>query len=148
MKTIGQKGIQLIKEFEGLKLQAYLCPALIPTIGYGHTKTVTQADVKNKKTITKEVAEVLLKGDLVSFERCVNRVVKVDLNQNQFDALVSLAFNIGVGAFSRSTLMRRLNESKYEIAAEQFAAWRMGGGKILPGLVRRRAAERQLFLSI
>lgn len=142
--TTGRNGLDLIKSFEGLKLTAYLCPARIPTIGFGHTKTVRPDDV-GKKKITENEAERLLKADLVNFESSVNKLVKVPLNQNQFDALVSFAFNVGSGALSTSTLLKKLNAKDYKGAADQFARWNKAGGKVLNGLVRRRAAEAALF---
>lgn len=140
MKT-SSKGINLIKEFEGLELEAYLCPANVWTIGYGHTKTVTKGMV-----ISEEGAEELLKQDLRHYENGINKHVKVELNQNQFDALVSFSYNLGVFALRTSTLLRVLNEGDYEEAANQFGRWVRANGKVLNGLVRRREAERSLFL--
>lgn len=139
-RATGQKGIDLIKRFEGLRLRSYLCPANVWTIGYGHTGGVT-----NNQIITSEQAESILKTDLRRFENGVSDVVKVDLNQNQFDALVSLAFNIGLSAFAGSTLVRLLNDRDYAGAADQFLRWDKAGGKVLQGLSTRRAAERALF---
>lgn len=141
--TTSPKGITLIKKHEGCRLRAYLCPARVWTIGYGHT-----GDVKAGQTITQAQADALLLRDLAErFEPHVNAMVKVKLSQNQFDALVSLAFNIGVGALRASTLIRKLNAGDYAGAADQFKVWRMGGGKVLPGLVTRRAEEAKLFLT-
>jgi len=130
-------GLALIKEHEGLRLDAYLCPARVWTIGYGHT-----GDVHPGQRITEAMADLLLQSDLKSFERAVNAAVKVPLTQGQFDALVSFAFNVGAGAFRLSTLLRVLNEGDYRAAAKQFDRWVHGGGKVLPGLVRRRRDER------
>lgn len=141
-RQIGQKGLDLIKRFEGLYLRSYKCPADVWTIGYGHTGGVT-----NNQIITSEQAESILKSDLKRFELGVMNAVKVDLNQNRFDALVSLAFNIGLSAFTGSTLVRLLNKGDYAGAADQFERWNQGGGKVLQGLSTRRAAERALFLS-
>ncbi len=135
-----QKGLDLIKSFEGLRLSAYRCPADIPTIGYG-----TTAGVKMGDTITKERAEVLLRADVKRFEDQVLRLVKVPLTQGQLDALVSFTYNLGAENLSNSTLLRLLNEGDYKGAAAQFDRWTKAGGKVLPGLVRRRAAERALF---
>lgn len=135
-----QKGLDLIKSFEGLRLSAYRCPADIPTIGYG-----TTAGVKMGDTITKERAEELLREDVKRFEGYVNRLVKVPLTQGQFDALVSFVYNLGAGNLSSSTLLRLLNAGDYAGAAAQFERWNKAGGKTLAGLVRRRAAERALF---
>ncbi|MBE9178663.1 lysozyme [Oculatella sp. LEGE 06141] len=140
-RQINQAGLSLIKEFEGCRLAAYKCPAGVPTIGYGSTK-----GVKMGMTITQTEAEALLRADLERFERAVERLVNVKLTGNQFAALVSFAFNVGVGALERSTLLRLLNQKQYQSAADQFRAWNKAGGRILPGLVRRRNAERELFL--
>ncbi|MHB0805997.1 lysozyme [Stutzerimonas nitrititolerans] len=135
-----QRGIDLIKSFEGLRLTAYDDGVGVQTIGYGHTK-----GVKPGMKITENWAEELLRDDLAEFEAAVNGLVKVRLCQHQFDALVSLVFNIGPGAFSDSTLLRLLNAGLYDDAALQFVRWNKGGGKVLSGLTRRRMAERKLF---
>ena len=139
--NISKQGIDLIKQFEGCKLTAYKCPAGVLTIGYGHTGR----DVHYSDVITQEQAEKLLKKDLQFFEIFVSKCVKVPLNQNQFDALVSLAFNIGINAFKNSTLLKLLNQFEYDKASEQFLRWKYAGGKILLGLARRRQAEKDLF---
>ena len=139
MKT-SLNGLKIIKDFEGLRLKAYKCSAGVWTIGYGHTSGVKEGDV-----ITKEQAEKYLKKDVISFENTVNGVVKVKLNQNQFDALVSLVFNIGSGAFKKSTLLKKLNAGDYDGASEQFLVWVKAGGQTLKGLVNRREQERALF---
>lgn len=141
--NISEKGIKLIKNFEGCRLEAYKCPAGIWTVGYGHTGSTVHQGLK----ISQSEADSLLKTDLIIHCNNVSKLVKVPLNQNQFDALVSLEYNIGYGNFSRSTLLKLLNAKNYKGAAEQFAVWRLGGGKILPGLVKRRKAEKDLFLS-
>ena len=135
-----QRGIDLIKSFEGLRLSAYRCPADIPTIGYGTTSGVKIGD-----TITKERAEELLREDVRRFEDQVLRLVKVPLTQGQFDALTSFVYNLGAGNLSNSTLLRLLNAGDYAGAAAQFERWNKAGDKTLAGLVRRRAAERALF---
>jgi len=135
-----QKGLDLIKSFEGLRLSAYKCPADVWTIGHG-----TTAGVKPGQTITKERAEELLREDVERFEAQVLRLVKVPLSQGQFDALVSFTYNLGAGNLSNSTLLRLLNAGDYAGAADQFDRWNKAGGKVLAGLVRRRAAERALF---
>lgn len=140
MRT-SQKGINLIKKFEGCRLEAYKCPAGIWTIGYGHTK-----GVKDGQIITQEQAEEFLREDLRIFEQAVESCVKVPLSQNQFDALVSFCYNCGNGALKTSTLLRLLNEGKYKDASEQFLRWNKAGGKVLAGLTRRREEERELFL--
>jgi lysozyme len=135
-----QKGLDLIKSFEGLRLSAYKCPADVWTIGYG-----TTAGVKPGQTITKERAEELLREDVERFEAQVLRLVKVPLTQGQHDALVSFVYNLGAGNLSNSTLLRLLNSGDYKGASAQFDRWTRAGGKTLAGLVRRRAAERALF---
>ncbi len=135
-----QKGLDLIKSFEGLRLSAYKCPAGVWTIGYG-----TTAGVKPGQTITKERAEELLREDVKRFEDQVMRLVKVRLTQGQFDALVSFTYNLGAANLGNSTLLRLLNAGDYKGAAAQFDRWTKAGGKELPGLVKRRAAERALF---
>ena len=140
MKT-NQSGLNLIKSFEGLRLQAYKCPAGVWTIGYGHTGRVVPGQIIDPKT-----AEQLLILDVERFEVGVEQLVDVPLNSNQFSALVSFAFNVGTGALAKSTLLRYLNKAKYYEAALQFSRWTRGGGVILPGLVRRREAEKNLFL--
>ena len=140
MMQISKAGLDLIKQFEGLHLKAYRCPAGVPTIGYGHT-----AGVAMGQTITQQQADDYLRRDVRQFERAVSRLVSVPLTQGQFDALVSFAFNLGEGALAQSTLLRLLNAGDYAGAAAQFDRWNKAGGRVLPGLVRRRAAERALF---
>lgn len=140
---ISEKGLDLIKKYEGLKLTAYLCPANVWTIGYGSTGK----HVKQGMTITEEEAEQLLKDDVSRFEDCINDGIDVELTQEEFDALVCFAFNVGCGAFMGSTLRKLINEGKKTAAAQQFLRWDKAGGKVLAGLARRRADERALFLS-
>ena len=141
MRT-SRKGIEFIKAHEGLRLDAYLCPAGVPTIGYGHTHGVKMGD-----RITEEQAERLLIGDLAVAERGVNRY-GFDLTQNQFDALVSFVYNIGAGNFRSSTLLKRLKDNPNDPDIEyQFRRWVYGGGKVLPGLVRRRKDEAKLYFN-
>lgn len=141
MRT-SQRGIDLIKSHEGLRTKAYMCPANVLTIGYGHTRSVSPGQVIDVKE-----AEELLKEDLVRFENAVNKYVEVYLNQNQFDALVSFTFNVGISAFRNSTMLRLLNIGNSFQAASQLSRWVNGGGTRLPGLVKRREEERRLFLS-
>ena len=143
---ISPKGVALIKEFEGLRLDAYLCPAGILTVGYGHVVKIKD-NIGLGQKITQLRADLFLRDDLRWAEKCVVSLVNVRLNQNQFDALVSLAFNIGQTNFHRSTLLRVLNSSNYTAAANNFTRWVYAGKKKLPGLVRRREAERLLFVS-
>lgn len=141
--AINSKGLELVKKFEGLELQAYRDPVGIWTIGYGHTgPEVGPGDV-----ISRAEAEALLKQDLSRFEKGVRSLVKVPLNTNQFSALVSFTYNVGTGALSQSTLLSLLNQSNYQGAANQFSRWVYGDGRVLPGLVRRRNEEKALFLT-
>lgn len=140
ISKISQTGIDLIKRWEGCRTNSYLCPAGVWTIGYGHTKTA-----KPNQIISHLKAEELLQEDLRKFEDAVRHLVKVPLNQNQFDALVSFTFNVGIGAFKNSTLLRFLNQKKYSMAADQFHRWVNAGGKKLPGLINRRKQEYALF---
>ena len=141
MKT-SPKGIALIKEFEGLRLKAYLCPGGVWTIGYGHT-----AGVKPGMVISEAQAEEYLKADLISFERYLNGL-GLALNQNQFDALISLIYNIGIGNFQKSTLLckARINANDNSIM-DEFLRWVYSKGRVLPGLQRRRLREMKLYFS-
>ncbi|WP_165464241.1 lysozyme [Enterobacter cloacae] len=141
------KGIALIKQFEGCKLTAYQDSVGVWTIGYGWTQPVDGKPIRAGMTIKQETAERLLKTGLVSYESDVSRLVKVGLNQGQFDALVSFTYNLGARSLSTSTLLRKLNAGDYAGAAEEFLRWNKAGGKVLNGLTRRRGAERALFLS-
>ena len=145
-KTINEIGLKLIAQFEGCYLQAYLCPANVWTIGIGTTIYPNGVKVKKGDKCTLEQAHEYLAHDMIEFEKTVNDSVKVPLSQNQFDALVSIAYNIGSTAFKNSTLLKKLNAKDYAGAADQFLVWNKGGGKVLKGLVRRRDAERALFL--
>ena len=138
---ISQNGIDLIKKFEGCSLTAYKCPAGVNTIGYGHTKGVKLGDV-----ITQEQAEQFLKDDLKVFESTVNLYVlpNCDLTQNEFDALVSLCYNIGGTNFKNSTLLKKLVAHDKEGAANEFDKWVLSKGKKLQGLVNRRKAEKKM----
>lgn len=140
MKT-STVGINLIKKYEGCRLKAYKCPSGVWTIGYGHTK-----DVKKGMKITKAKAEAYLKQDLVTFENAVDKYVKVPINQNQFDALVSFSFNCGAAALKISTLLKKLNKKDYSGSANEFLKWNKSNGKVLKGLTKRRKEERTLFL--
>lgn len=140
MKT-STNGINLIKKYEGCYLKAYKCPAGVWTIGYGHT-----GNIKSGMKITRKQAGAYLKKDLVTFENAVRKYVKVPINQNQFDALVSFSFNCGVGALKTSTLLKKLNKKDYSGAANEFLRWNKSNGKVLNGLTKRRKEERKLFM--
>lgn len=136
-----------ITQREGVVLTAYKDSVGILTIGVGHTSAAGKPTVTPGMKITKAEADEILSRDLATFEKAVNDAVKVSLNQNEFDALVSLAFNIGGGAFKKSTLVKRLNAGDRAGAANAFLMWNKAGGKTLQGLVNRRKAERLQFLS-
>jgi lysozyme len=142
---LNKASIDLIKSFEGLKLTAYLCPAGIPTIGYGTTKGLTRADV-GKKTITQSEATRLLQEDVKRFEGAVAKLVKVPLTENQRGALVSFTYNLGEGNLAKSTLLKRINAKAPTADIEKsWLQWVNAGGKRLQGLVRRRQAEIALW---
>ncbi|WP_334324719.1 lysozyme [Gilliamella apicola] len=142
--NISQEGIDLIKSFEGLKLEAYKCQAGIWTIGYGHTK-----NVKDKDIISNSHADCFLVQDLYFIEQSINQLVKVELNQNQYDALCSFVFNVGVLAFNQSTLLAKLNMGNYIGASNEFERWNKitvdGIKQFSTGLTNRRKAEKNLF---
>lgn len=138
---ISQKGLDLIKRFEGLRNESYRCPAGVWTIGYGHT-----GDVQPGAIITEEGAEALLRKDVERFEEGVTHIVG-PCKQQQFDALVCFSFNVGLGALKTSTLLKKHKQGDFAGAANEFLKWNRAGGSILPGLTRRRAQERGLYLS-
>lgn len=139
---ISQKGLDLIKKWEGCKLTAYKCPAGIWTIGYGSTGP----HVKQGMVITQAQADALLLKDVSRFELGVNAMAS-KFTQGQFDALVSFAFNLGLGNLASSTLLKKHKAGDYAAAADNFGKWVNAGGKRLAGLVKRRADERALYLS-
>jgi GH24 family phage-related lysozyme (muramidase) len=141
MKT-SEVGRELIKEFEGCKQVAYQDSVGVWTIGYGHTKDVYEGQLAIKKTCDR-----FLEEDLDEFEGYVDSYVKVELNQNQFDALVAWTFNLGPGNLSESTMLRKLNEGDYDAVPDEMRRWNKAGGEVLNGLVRRRDAEANLFSS-
>ncbi|MDX2027717.1 MAG: lysozyme [Alphaproteobacteria bacterium] len=140
VRRMNAAGVELIKIYEGLHLTPYLCPGKIWTIGYGHTRTVRSGMV-----ITPEQADQFLNDDLRLVERAVQRLVQVPLNDNQFAALVSFAFNVGIANFERSTLLTLLNRGWYEQVPAQLMRWNRASGEVLGGLSRRRAAEGRLW---
>ena len=144
-----QKGLDLIKRFEGLELKSYKCPAGIPTIGYGNTYYPSGSKVKlTDPAITKEKAEELLKFLLGSYEKSVDSFCRDDISQNQFDALVSFAYNCGVNSLKSSTLLKKVNANPNDptIKAE-FLKWNKASGRVLAGLTKRRQAEADLYFS-
>lgn len=145
---VSAAGINLIKEFEGVRLKSYKCPAGVWTIGVGHTSAAGPPVVKPGMEITNAQATKILAQDLVQFEDGVEAAVKVPLTQNQFDALVSFTFNVGLGAFQKSTLLKKLNAGQYDAVPAELMKWTKAGGKELPGLVRRRRAEAALWRGV
>ncbi|WP_049188548.1 lysozyme [Serratia marcescens] len=144
---ISKSGIELIKRFEGLRLKAYQDAVGVWTIGYGWTQPVDGKKVGPGMQIDQATADRLLKCGVVQYEQGVNQLVKVRITQGQFDALVSFAYNLGLRSLSTSTLLQKLNDGDKQGAADQFGRWVNAGGKRLDGLVARRAAEREMFLS-
>jgi len=143
MRHVTQTGLGLIKRFEGFSPVVYLDAAGLPTIGYGH---LIRAGEDFAAGVTEAQALDLLANDVQAAERSVLRLINVPLTNNEFDALVSFTFNLGAGALQRSTLRRKLNRDEREAAAEEFLKWVWAGGRRLKGLIRRRDAERALFL--
>lgn len=139
---IDHRGMEFIKQWEGVRLTAYRCTAGVPTIGVGHTRGVQMGD-----RISMFQAERYLAEDVRQFEDAVNRLVRVRLTQNQFNALVSFTFNLGETNLANSTLLKRLNAGNYVGAAAQFGLWVRSGGRITQGLINRRAAEKAMFLA-
>ena len=138
---ISQIGLNLIKRFEGCRLVSYADIVGVWTIGYGHT-----AGVGPGQTISQQQADDMLQADVDSFASSLSKYIVAPVSQNQFDACVSLAFNVGTSAFAGSTLLRLLNKKDYEGAANQFPRWNRAGGKPVAGLTKRRLAEQALFL--
>lgn len=143
MRT-SQKGIELLKRFEGFMPEAYRCPAGVLTIGYGHTSGVREGD-----RVTEEEAEKLLRADLMDAEEDVGRLVRVPLTQNQFDALVSFVYNVGMGSFFSSTLLKKINNDPNDpTIPDEFRKWVKAAGEPLPGLVKRRDAEARMYAGL
>jgi len=146
----GQKGLKLIKEFEGFRSKPYLCSANVPTIGYGATYYPSGKKVTlNDQPITEEYAVQLLSTMLDTFEKAVDSFCRDDINQDQFDALVSFAYNLGNGSLKSSTLLKKVNANPNDpTIRDEFMKWVNAGGKKLPGLVRRRQAEADLYFGV
>lgn len=146
---ISPRGLELIKDFEGFSANAYLCPAKKITIGYGNTFYEDGTKVKLGDQISKTDALKLL--EVIANRDFADRIfpsIKVKVTQNQFDAMVSLAYNIGTGSFLKSTLLKKVNAGDFAGAGEEFLRWNKAGGKEVLGLTRRRQREKQLFLSL
>lgn len=143
---LNEAGIKLMHDFEGLKLQAYLCPAKIWTIGYGNTYYEDGKKIKEGDVITKERAEKLFLMIANDFAKRVRSLLKVTLNENQFSALVCLAYNIGIANLKNSTLLKIVNVTPNDPSIRaQFLRWNKASGKVLAGLTRRREAEANLY---
>jgi lysozyme len=140
---INNKGLELLKRYEGLELKAYRCPANVLTIGYGHTGP----DVYEEQTITTAEATTLLQSDLAKFEAAVEALVPPGLTENQFSALVSFTYNCGVENLKKSTLLKKIKAGDLIGAADELRKWTKAKGRVLPGLIKRREDERELFLS-
>jgi lysozyme len=156
---VSQKCIEQIKKDEGVRNKPYQCPALLWTVGVGHVidpnhAKVPMADRKAlpipagwDRVLSADEIDEILRKDLNRFEQGVLRLIKVPLTQGQFDALVSFSFNVGLGNLQNSTLRMKVNRGEFEAAAEQFLVWTKAGGKVLPGLVKRRTHEKEMFES-
>ena len=145
---INEIGLNLIKTFEGFRSEPYLCSAMVPTIGYGSTWSFDGSRVTlHHRPIDEAEAEILLLREIRNSEKAVDRLIKVELNENEHSALQSFVYNLGSGRLQSSTLRRKINRGDFEGAADELPKWVRAGGKILKGLVLRRAAERKLFLS-
>jgi lysozyme len=141
-RQTNQAGIDLIKSFEGLRLTAYYDQVGVLTVGYGHTGS----DVFDGQVIDEAAAESLLRGDLARFESAVDGAITVDVSDNQFAAMVSFTYNLGPGNFEKSTLLKLVNQQDFAGAADEFPKWDRAGGVVSAGILRRRNAERDLFL--
>lgn len=148
---LSERGLSLLRDFEGFSERAYPDPGssngLPVTIGYGSTRDEDGRPFRLGDTITRERADELLRREVAETERQVAAYVSVPITQPQFDALCSFAYNVGVGAFGKSTLLRKLNAGDYAGAADELLRWDKNDGRVMPGLARRRRAERELFLS-
>jgi lysozyme len=149
MRSTSANGLAIIKKHEGLRLSSYLCPAGVPTIGYGNTRYPDGRKViLGEKLSSEKEATQLLLASLQSFEAAVNRHLP-NLNQCQFDALVSFTYNVGTGAFIKSTLLKKAKVNPADPSIlDEFQKWVRGGGKVLPGLVTRRREEANLYFSL
>lgn len=145
MRKISSEGLALIKQWEGLRLEAYKDTIGVWTIGYGHTSTAGKPFVHKGMIITEKQAEEILSRDLRQFENAVAKNVTVSLTDEQFAALVSFCYNVGIVAFCKSTLLKKLNNNEYEAVPAELQKWTKAGGKRLHGLVHRRAAEAGLW---
>ena len=145
---INERGIEMVKIFEGLALRPYVCAGGVNSVGYGATRGSDGRPIRmDMEPVTKDVGLQLLLNDLAKVERSVGRLIKIGLNSNEFSSLCSFCYNVGSGNLQMSTLRSKLNRGDRDGAADEFPKWRRAGGRILAGLVRRREMERQLFVS-
>jgi lysozyme len=144
VRHISNKGLELIKYYEGFSAVPYICPAGYPTIGYGHV--IKKHEVFNHE-ISHLEAENLLRQDILTSEYSVLRLIKVPLSDGQFDALISFTYNLGGGALQRSTLRRKVNQQEHQLVPREFMKWVWAGGRKLPGLIKRRRDEAYLYAS-
>jgi len=142
---VNSRAKALIKKFEGRRLTAYRCSAGVLTIGYGHTSMAGSPQVTPGMKITAKQADEIFDRDIERFAAKIEDLIKVEIGENQFGACVSLAFNIGVGGFAKSSVLRFINQRKFNDAADAFMLWNKAGGRVLPGLTKRRAEEAALF---
>lgn len=145
---LDSNGYKLIQGFEGLKLSAYKDSAGIPTIGYGNIAYENGSKVKMGDKISQDNADLLFQYFANRFASQVDAVVTATVNQNQFNAMVSLAYNIGIGAFSKSTLLKKVNKNSCDpTIKDEFMKWKLAGGKVIQGLINRREKESKIYFS-
>ena len=145
---MSKEGIDaLLKKFEGCKLSSYRCPANVCTIGYGHTSAAGNPVVTDGMTITQKQCDDILRSDLVKYETAVHNMVQQPLNQHQFDVLVDFAYNAGIGALQKSSLLKKVNAAQFDDVPAELAKWTKNKGKVLPGLVKRCQARSAWWVS-
>jgi len=144
--NINEEGLQIIKDFEGFSSSVYLCPANRWTIGYGSTWDKNRKPVtKDHPDVSEKQAEKLLMQEVHHSEYAIDKLLSCELTENMYSAICSFVYNVGSGNFQRSTMRMKLNRGDYYGASAEFPKWRKAGGRILKGLVKRRAVERELF---
>lgn len=148
LKDISENGYAIIRDFEGFRADAYLDTGGVWTIGFGTIRYPNGTKVKKGDKCTRGQAELWLMNDAKWVDACLDKYVTSKLNQNQFDALASFVYNVGETAFSKSTMLTLLNQSKFDLASSQFDRWIYDNGKVINGLVNRRTQEKQLFLKV
>ncbi len=144
---VNNAGLELIKAFEGFRATAYRCPAGVWTIGYGHTSSAGEPAVTSGMKVTRAEAAQILARDVAAFAEGVERLLTATLSANQFSALVSFAYNVGLGNFRGSSVLKSVNSGDFAAVPRRLALWNRAGGRLLAGLVRRRAAESALFMA-